>query len=232
MPRDKRLYMTFPNDFWQHPKIAPLSDAAFRAFVEMNGYSRMQDLDGRIPVVYANKTWKVKPTTELTSNHPERPTLTLDGDVYVIWNYEEHQQTKAIRAAAAEVSRTNGRLSGGRPKHNPDITQPGYETEPEANPDKSRGRGRDRDKDTTPLNRGVDVTPMPWCIKHPGGTERACGPCRTARMAFEVFESQSKAASTVKAVTATPRRYVPGDGHKHRVSPGGDRCELCEMRIT
>lgn len=30
MPRDARLYMTFPIDFHRHPKIARLSDAAFR----------------------------------------------------------------------------------------------------------------------------------------------------------------------------------------------------------
>ena len=232
MPEDKRLWMTFPIDFWMHPKFDTASDAAIRTFVEMNGYSRMQDLDGRIPLPIAKKRWKPKALEELQHNHPARPTLTIVDDHYVIRDYAKHQQTRAAREAAAEVSRANGRLGGRKPKQNPDVTQGVSEKEPGLNLDQSRGRDRDRDKDTTPLNRGVDATPMPWCIKHPGGTERACGPCRTARMAFEVFESQSKASSTVKAVTATPRRYVPGDGHKHRVSPGGDRCELCEKRIT
>ena len=78
---------------------------------------------------------------------------------------------------------------------------------------------------------GVGTT-GPYCTRHPGGTDDACGPCRTARIVFESTQAEAKAASTVKAVTATPRRYVPGDGHEHRVSPGGDRCELCEERIT
>jgi len=68
----------------------------------------------------------------------------------------------------------------------------------------------------------------PYCSRHPGGTDRPCGPCRTARLAFE---ATSKAA-TVKPVTATPKRYKPNDGHPHRVPPGGEHCELCETRVT
>lgn len=127
MPRDQRLYMTFPIDFWMHPKIAPLSDAAFRVFVEINGYSRMQDLDGRIPVAMAKKNWRSRAIAELLANHPERPSLSVDGDEYVIWNYDEHQLTRADRERLAEVSRTNG-AKGGRPKRNPDETQPGSES--------------------------------------------------------------------------------------------------------
>jgi hypothetical protein len=115
MPRDQRLYMTFPNDFWQHPKIAPLSDAAFRTFVEINGYSRMQDLDGRVPVTVAKRHWKVRALNELLRNHPDRPSLTVDGDDYVIWNYDQHQETKASRAKRQETNRANG-LKGGRPR--------------------------------------------------------------------------------------------------------------------
>ena len=76
------------------------------------------------------------------------------------------------------------------------------------------------------------VTKGPWCTRHPGGTETSCGPCRTARIAFEAAQSSATAATTVKAVTATPKRYKPADGHPHRVSPGGTHCELCETRIT
>lgn len=123
MPLDPRLYMTFPNDFWLHPKIAPLSDAAFRAFVEINGYSRMQDLDGRVPIAAARKHWKVRALNELVANHPERPSLTVDGDDYVIWNYEQHQETRASRARRSETGRANG-AKGGRPrKVNPTETQ-------------------------------------------------------------------------------------------------------------
>jgi hypothetical protein len=115
MPKDKRLWMTFPIDFWMHPKIAPLSDAAFRAFVELNGYSRMHDLDGRIPVVLAKHMWKPKALEELLKNHPERPSLSIEGDAYIIWNYDEHQQTRAAREATSQTNSQNG-AKGGRPR--------------------------------------------------------------------------------------------------------------------
>lgn len=113
MPRDQRLYMTFPIDFWMHPKIEPLSDAAFRVFVEMNGYSRMQLLDGRIPRTYADRKWRKRAISELCANHPERPSLSVDGDDYVIWNYAEHQSTAAdiegLRAKRAAAGAKGGR---------------------------------------------------------------------------------------------------------------------------
>ncbi len=97
MPRDQRLYMTFPNDFWMHPKVALLSVDAKWTFVEMNGYSRMQDLDGSIPAAMAERLWKVDALGELIGSHAERPLVVRDGDLYVIRDYAEHQQTTASR---------------------------------------------------------------------------------------------------------------------------------------
>lgn len=145
MPVDKRLYMTFPNDFWLHPKIAPLSVSAKWAFVEMNGYSRMHDLDGRIPVKLARHQWKPKVLAELVDSHPSRPLVILDGDEYVIRDYAEHQETRESIAKRTETNRANG-AKGGRPKNpkktdsvtgsvrngNPDITQPKAESESES----------------------------------------------------------------------------------------------------
>lgn len=93
MPRDQRLYMTFPIDFDEHPKVAARTDAAFRAFVEMNAYCRRNSTDGVIDVVYANRRWKMRVMNELVNSHPERPLVILDGDRYVIRDYAEHQLT-------------------------------------------------------------------------------------------------------------------------------------------
>ncbi len=114
MPRDKRLFMTFPIDFDEHPKVAPLSDTAFRTFVEMNGYSRRHDLDGRITVPLANRKWKKAALAELVGSHAERPLVVLEGDEYVLRDYAEHQQTKAEREALAAKNAANG-ARGGRP---------------------------------------------------------------------------------------------------------------------
>lgn len=97
MPRDQRLYMTFPIDFWKHEKVRRLSDAAFRAFVESNGHSRERETDGVIEAADAEFIWDASALQELCKSHPTRPLLLLDGDRYVIRDYAEHQFTKADR---------------------------------------------------------------------------------------------------------------------------------------
>lgn len=110
MAKDKRLYMTFPNDFWMHPKIAPLSTEAKWAFVEMNGYSRMQDLDGRIPSVMVARFWSDDVVAELVQSHPDRPVVLWDVDVLVIRDYAQHQQTTADREEVSKMRSKSGKL--------------------------------------------------------------------------------------------------------------------------
>lgn len=115
MPRDQRLYMTFPIDFDEHPKVEGLSDAAFRAFVSMNGYSRRQGLDGVIPVGTARRRWKVKALDELCKSHPERPLVVETAEAYVIRDYAEHQLTtddiEMLRLKRAEAGSKGGKSS-------------------------------------------------------------------------------------------------------------------------
>lgn len=111
MPRDKRLYMTFPIDFWTHPKVTRLSDAAFRAFVESNGHSRMIESDGRIEAEDAEFMWTPDVLGELLKSHPTRPLMLRDGDEYVLRDYAEHQFTKADRDALTEKKSRAGRAS-------------------------------------------------------------------------------------------------------------------------
>lgn len=112
MPKDSRLYMTFPIDFDEHPKVAPLSDAAFRAFIEMNAYSRRQSLDGRIAAATARRRWRAKPLAELVCSHPERPLVALVGDEYVIRDYAEHQLTTTDIETLREKRAAAGRKGG------------------------------------------------------------------------------------------------------------------------
>jgi len=161
VPADKRLWMTFPIDFADHPKILPLSDAAFRAFVEMNGYSRTQDLDGRIPVKVARAKWSPDALEELETNHPERPTLGIEDGVYVIHNYAEHQETRESIEARRVKNAANG-ARGGRPRKRPETqsvtdsdTDSVSETEP--NRKQSQSQSQSQRTDTTYLS---EVSPV------------------------------------------------------------------------
>lgn len=89
--------MTFPIDFWQHPKVARLSDSAFRAFVESNGHSRMIESDGRLEAEDAEFLWDASALEALVKSHPTRPLMLREEDAYVLRDYAEHQFTKADR---------------------------------------------------------------------------------------------------------------------------------------
>lgn len=109
MPRDQRLYMTFPIDFWKHEKVRRLSDAAFRAFVEANGHSRIRESDGVLEAPDAEFIWDASALQELCKSHPTRPLLYSEGEgdarVYVIRDYAEHQFTKSDRDELSEKRR-------------------------------------------------------------------------------------------------------------------------------
>lgn len=118
MPRDKRLWMTFPIDMHRHPKITRLPVTARWAFFEMNGEARIDDNDGIFAAADAEHLWGKKVLDQLVASHPTRPLVVRDGDVYRIREFGEHQETRADREARVERNRNNG-TKGGRPRKNP-----------------------------------------------------------------------------------------------------------------
>lgn len=99
MPKDKRLYMTFPIDVHRHPKIMRLSVEARWCFVELNGEARLADNDGVFDAAEAEYLWPADLLAQLCDSHPTKPLLVRDGDTYVIREYAAHQHTKADREA-------------------------------------------------------------------------------------------------------------------------------------
>ena len=114
MPRDQRLYMTFPNDFHRHPKLQKLPVEVRWTFVEMVGEARLADNDGRFTAEDAEFMWPISHLDALAASHPTRPLVVRerDGGDYVIRDYAEHQQTRAEREALAEKRAEAGRKGG------------------------------------------------------------------------------------------------------------------------
>lgn len=111
--KDKRLYGKFTLEFPEHPKIFPLSDAAFRALVEMTLYSRKMLSDGIISKRLAHARWSLEVCQELLENDPENPSLEpLDDTHYLLHDFAEHQSTKAEIEASREKKRAAGALGG------------------------------------------------------------------------------------------------------------------------
>lgn len=115
MAKDPRLFIKIALDFADNEKIAPLSDAAFRALVEMTIWSRKQESDGWLASRLALAKWSPEVVHELSTNHPQFPSLVAceDGEKgWQIHDYADHQETKADIEARRERNKLNGQKGG------------------------------------------------------------------------------------------------------------------------
>lgn len=110
-PKDRRLYGRFTLDFADSPKIAPLSDAAFRTLVEMTLHSRRMLDDGFVDARIAARKWKRKAIDELLTNDAVNPSLSVVDGGYQIHDFEEHQQTREDIEAKRSAGSKGGRAS-------------------------------------------------------------------------------------------------------------------------
>lgn len=139
------IYAKLDINYPDHPKIAALSDAAFRAHVEMILYCRRFLTDGRIANRIANRfanRFGFEVLTELLHNDPDSPSLTElpDGD-YQLHDFVEIQGSRSDVESRAQVNRANGN-KGGRPRKTESVSESvtesvgesGGETKPKPNP--------------------------------------------------------------------------------------------------
>lgn len=110
--KDQRLYGKFTLDFPDHPKIAILSDKAFRCLVEATLWSRDQLTDGLLARRYALARWGLDVLQELCDNDDERPSLIETEKGWLIHDYAEHQDTKQDIEARRERNRLAGQKGG------------------------------------------------------------------------------------------------------------------------
>lgn len=140
MSKDRRLFARFDLDYADHPKIMALSDAAFRAHVEMILYARKYMTDGVINNRVANRLanqWDTDVLTELQSNDDIAPSLVvLENGDYYLHGFEDMQETRAEIEARTARNRANGQ-KGGRPRvrtetHSVNDSDTGPRTQPGA----------------------------------------------------------------------------------------------------
>jgi hypothetical protein len=112
MAKDRRLYARFSLDFADHPKIAPLSDAAFRCLVEATLWSRQHLTDGFLARRYAVARWSLETLHELCTNDTEKPSLSESEEGFYIRDFDEHQDTRADLEARRQHAVSAGRRGG------------------------------------------------------------------------------------------------------------------------
>lgn len=141
-----KLFARLSLDYPDHPKIAALSDSAWRTHVEMIIYARKYELDGVLPARVVKTKWETDSVSELQANG-NPPSLIFDEatNTYRLHGYEEMQESRADIEARRQVNARNG-AKGGRPrktekkpngftKRNRNETQRKAETETETETD-------------------------------------------------------------------------------------------------
>jgi hypothetical protein len=115
----------------EHPKIAGLSNAAFRLHVEGLCYSARTLSDGLIPAVAA-KRLLTSGSTKAAQELVAAGVWESISDSFLIHDYHDYQPTKAKVLELREIRAKAGRL-GGRPKANPNQNAKQNESKPKAN---------------------------------------------------------------------------------------------------
>ena len=112
MAGSSTLFARFSLDYADHPKIQCLSDAAFRAHVEMILYARRYMTDGRIPKRFA-KRFASEALSELLSNDEANPSVYEDEDGdYWLHGFADMQETRDEIETRRLVNAENGRRGG------------------------------------------------------------------------------------------------------------------------
>lgn len=95
MAKDRRIWIKLATQMPDSPKIEILSDAAFRAYVEMLCYSRENLTDGFIHERVVARRWRGEVIDELCSNSGDDSSLRKVDSGFQIRDYAEHQETRA-----------------------------------------------------------------------------------------------------------------------------------------
>lgn len=100
---DHRSFIRLDHGYDEHPKVIPLTDAAFRAHIEATCWSSRNESDGCIAKAVARKKWRPKVLAELVAAR----LLEDVGDAYEVHDYLDFQRSKeeinAYREARGKV---------------------------------------------------------------------------------------------------------------------------------
>lgn len=110
--KDRRLYARFTLDFMDHPKIAILSDGAFRTLVDATIWSRRLMTDGFLARRLALARWSLENLRELCNNDDEKPSLIEREEGWYIHDFADEQDTKAEIVARQERAKAAGQKGG------------------------------------------------------------------------------------------------------------------------
>jgi hypothetical protein len=110
---DHRTFVRLDEGYDEHPKVMPLSDAAFRAHVEAILWASRNEARYRIPKAVVAKKWRPKVVRELV----DARLFDDDGDVYEVHDYLDFNRSAEEIAAFRESRGDAGSLGNHKRWH-------------------------------------------------------------------------------------------------------------------
>lgn len=105
-PFDDRPFVRLDHGMPENPKIAGLTDAAFRLYIEALCWCSRQETDGDIPQAMMRRLGRPKTITELVTTGL---LIHHDNGSYAIHDYLEHQRSREEIAAFRESRSDSGK---------------------------------------------------------------------------------------------------------------------------
>lgn len=160
MGRNGKLFAQFDLDYADHPKIAELSDAAFRLHVELILWSRKYLTDGKIPNRVANRLG-FAPLSELLNNDGKSPSVFKNDDgSYQLHGYADMNDTKAVVEARVSRNSANG-ARGGRPKKTQSVNEWFSESVTDSVTDSGAQKKAEKEKEKEETTKVVSLPTKP-----------------------------------------------------------------------
>jgi len=106
--KEPRAFIKVHDDIEDHPKVAPLSDGAFRLMVTSWGWCHRYDTDGKMP----RAVWLRRGTPKVRAELVGSGLALLAEDEVEFHDYLEHQQSSEQRQAGREQRRSAGQAGG------------------------------------------------------------------------------------------------------------------------
>lgn len=112
MEKDTRAYITVADEFPEHPKTLELSDAAFRAVIELWCYSNRRKTDGKVPAGLIRRYAPDVIEEMLTVGF-----MTQSNGKHAMHDYLSHQKSKVEIEQHMSNKKEAGRRGGMKSAH-------------------------------------------------------------------------------------------------------------------
>ena len=243
---DDRTYIRVHDGIEDHPKIAPLSDAAFRLLVTTWGWCSRHRTDGRVPP----EVWKKRGTKRTRAELEAAGLVDVQDGRPEMHDYLEHQRSAALIEEKKEAKRRAGAVGNHRRwhvphgKYDPDCplciadashvrsqtpSQNGSGSDRKTSPETETETETETDIPMAELVKGGhqpararDSPPPPRCPRHLNDPDPPnCGQCADARRDREAWD-----VDQIRAALEAERAEKRAQAEIRRRAI--DACDLCD----